>query len=105
MAYQRIVPTLLSADGTVPVDTVSDIVNGNVVTNPSTLMVELENPDVASAEVTFITAATLHGYAVADHPVTLAAGERRTFAHFNPDVFGADLAFTCPVALNVRAYR
>lgn len=105
MAYQRLSPSLATAQGVTPVAATTDAVNGNVVTNPASLLLELENTTAAAVDVTFVTSATLHGYEVADLTVTLAPAEARVFGHFPADVFGNDLAFTSTDAISVHVYR
>ncbi|MBA0054283.1 hypothetical protein E0L36_26560 [Streptomyces sp. AJS327] len=105
MAYQRISPTLTTAHGVEPVDGVTDPENGNVVTNPTSLVLELENDGEDAVSVTFVTSLTVQGFAVEDLTVELGPGDRRVYGHFSPDVFGPDLAFTATGPLTVRAYR
>ncbi|MCT2594219.1 hypothetical protein LHJ74_30665 [Streptomyces sp. N2-109] len=105
MAYQRLTPVLTSADGALPVDELTDEINGNVVINANTITLELENTTAAPVAVTFVTSATVQGYAVEDHTVTLEAAEKRTYGHFPTEVFGPDLAFTSDAPITARVYR
>lgn len=105
MAYQRITPTLTTAHGVEPVELTTDPENGNVVTNPTGLVLELENDSEDDVSVTFVTSVTVQGFAVEDLTVELAPGDRRVYGHFSPDVFGTDLGFTSTGPVIVRVYR
>lgn len=105
MAYQRITPVLLSPDGTSPSTATTDAVNGNVVTNAASLALDFTNGTASDVTITFITSATVQGYAVADLEKTITAGASLRFAHFPTAAFGAELAFTTSAAITVGVYR
>lgn len=106
MARTPITPVVPSAAGVAEMTPVAtDTTNGNVVTNASGLVMTVTNSGGSSATLTFITSATVDGYAVEDVTVTLAAAETKVFGHFPSGVFGSSLEFTSSAALDVVAYR
>lgn len=106
MAYTEIPTTTYSATGaTAPASVAADLVNGNFVDNSASLSLHIENAGVTDAEVTFISTATVSGYAVEDPSVTIPAGATIVFGRFPAAVFGTEVAFTSDVAINVAAYR
>ncbi|MGP3940519.1 hypothetical protein [Streptomyces sp. 6N106] len=83
----------------------TDAVNGNELPNAATLVLTLDNTaGLADVTATFVTEATVNGYAVEDVTVAIAMGQARAFGHFPVNVFGGVLKFNTSAALDAVAY-
>lgn len=106
MAYIRITPVAATVSGAAPVAETTDAVEGNVVSNVPSLVLVFTNADEAdSATITFVTSATVEGYAVVDHTVTIPAASTLAYGSFPRTVFGTELEFTTSAPLSLNAYR
>lgn len=70
-----------------------DTVNGNSVAGlTKQTIITVRNADAGGPHtVTFLTNAEVGGFAVADHPIAIAASTTRKFSGFDPKVFGRTL--------------
>lgn len=94
MARTAITPTRPTPSGVTAVAEVAgDTVNGNSVTNVGgRTVVIVRNADASNPHsVTFVTSATLGGYAVADQVVSIPASSTREFGNFDSRLFGSTL--------------
>lgn len=103
----RITPVRVSQTGVSQVaGTAADTTEGNVVSNTEGLQLTVDNTTGASpVTVTFLTTATVEGYAVADITATVTNGASKRFGRFSRDLFGSDVEFTVSGACTVSAYR
>ena len=102
----RITPVRVSQTGvTESAGTAADTVEGNVVPNVEGLHLTVENEGASPLTVTFLTTATVEGYAVADITATVPNGASKRFGRFSRELFGADVEFTVSGACLVSAYR
>lgn len=101
-----VAPTGATTAGVAPATPVqTDTVEGNEVPNRASLVLVLDNSAGEEAsEVTFVTVATVGGYAVEDVSVTIPAGASRVFGHFPANIFGSTVQFSTSVAVDVVAY-
>lgn len=94
--------TQTGSDVTTPV--AADLANGNSVANVSGIQVTVDNSAGASdITVTFVTSATVEGYAVADVTATVPANKKRVFGRFSRTLYGDTVEFTCSATCNLTA--
>lgn len=94
MPRVQITPTIAVPAGATPVaEANGDNVNGHYVDNrDGKTIVVVRNADAgAPHSVTFVTTATLGGFAVADQTVSIPASSSREFGGFDTRLFGKSL--------------
>lgn len=101
-----ITPVSPNQDGVAPaVPVAADTVEGNSVPNKRNIMLVLENTDAGPHDVVFTTPATVGGFDVAEHTVSIPAGATLHFGNFDSAAFGGVVTFTAASAtVMVSAY-
>jgi len=83
MARTEIVATQITIDGVAQPTATVGLTGGHKFLNDGAVFVECYNSSTGSLICTFQTPRTIHGLAVAERPVTVAAGVTRLVGPFN----------------------
>lgn len=104
MSATKLTPVRVSQTGvSVPTPVNADLTNGNSVPNLDTVRLVIANASEATSPVTvtFVTTATVEGYAVADYTATVPVGESKAFGKFSHVLFGDAVEFKCSAAVSI----